>query len=84
MDKEETLRILRNFIDCTTKAYRQRTCNWCVVRDLLMNRTSTAGMTSCIAKCRELSIDPHGYNLPKEIERHKRKSTLTDQEEFDG
>jgi hypothetical protein len=63
MDKDESLRILKNFLNCMTKTYRTRTCNWCVVRDLIMQGTSTAGMTSCIEKCRELCIDPHGYKI---------------------
>lgn len=55
--------ILKNFIDIMPKAYRKRTQNWVVVRDILLNRTSTAGQTSCIKKCRELVIDPYGYEL---------------------
>lgn len=66
MTKEEELRILNNFLDCMTKAYRQRNQNWLVVRDILLNRTSTAGKTSCIAKCIELKIDPWRYELEDE------------------
>lgn len=61
--KQYELRIIENFLDCMSKAYRKRTNNWRVVRDILMYRTSTAGSTSCIAKCRELDIDPWGYDL---------------------
>lgn len=66
MDPKEELRIVMNFLDSMTKAYAKRTMNWCVIRDIIMRRTSTAGMTSCIAKCRELGIDPYGYNLQEE------------------
>lgn len=57
------LRILRNFINCMPNTYRKRNCNWVVVRDILMNGTSTAGRTSCIRKCVELDIDPYGYEV---------------------
>ena len=63
MTKTEELRILKNFINCMTKAYRNRTINWCVVRDILMVGTSTMGSTSCIEKCTILGIDPFGYKL---------------------
>jgi len=65
MDKETELRLLDNFIRCMTKAYRQRTLNWCVVRDILMQGTSTAGSTSCIRKCNKLGIEPYGYELTR-------------------
>jgi hypothetical protein len=63
MTKNEELRILKNFLSCMTKAYRQRTQNWEVVKDILLNRTSTAGQTSCISKCINLGIDPYTYDL---------------------
>jgi hypothetical protein len=65
LSREDEMRIVMNFIGCMTKAYRLRTPNWVVVRDILMNRTYTAGRTSCIAKSRELDIDPWGYDLNK-------------------
>lgn len=60
--------ILKNFINCMTKAYRLRTPNQAVVRDILLNGTSTAGQTSCIRRCIELNIDPDGYELESEDE----------------
>lgn len=65
--KSNELRILRNFLDHMTKVYRQRHSNWVVVRDILMNGTSTAGRTSCITKCIELGIDPYGHTLDSEV-----------------
>jgi len=62
---EYQLRILKNFISNMPKTYRQRNVNSVVVRDILMNGTSTAGQSSCIAKCRELGIDPDGHTLDK-------------------
>ncbi len=61
--KSAELNILRNFTWKMPKTYRNRNQNWVVVRDILMSGTSTAGMTSCIAKCRDLGIDPYGYKL---------------------
>jgi len=55
--------IIKNFVGCMAKSYRGTTQNWKVVKDILMNGTSTAGQTSCIAKCRELRIDPYGYDF---------------------
>lgn len=66
MNKNNELRILKNFLYCMPKIYARRNANYCIVRDILMQGTSTAGMTSCIAKCRELGIDPYGYNLEPE------------------
>jgi len=66
MNKDDELRIVKNFLHCMKKAYRQRSQNWMVVRDILMNGTSTSGMTSCITKCRELGIDPYEYSLISE------------------
>lgn len=60
---EYELRILKNFIDMMPKIYRKRNQNYVVVRDILMNRSSTAGKTSCIYKCVELGIDPYGKDL---------------------
>lgn len=62
-DSEYELRLLNNYLYNRSKAYRQRTQNYTVVRDLLMRGTSTAGMTSCIMKCHELGIDPYGYDM---------------------
>ena len=62
MTELDELRIIRNFLSNMTKTYRRLTMNWVVVRDILMTGTSTAGSTSCIAKCRDLNIDPYGYN----------------------
>lgn len=61
--QQTELRILKNFIDCMSKSYRNVTQNWEVVQDILMRGTSTAGQTSCIAKCREMGIDPYGYEI---------------------
>lgn len=63
MDIETELRLIKNFLDCMTKAYRNRTVNWVVVRDLIMSGTSTAGKTSCIVECQRIGIDPWGYRL---------------------
>lgn len=59
----DEIRLLKNYLSNMPKVYSARNQNWVVVRDLLMQGTSTAGMTSCIAKCRELGIDPYGHNL---------------------
>lgn len=56
-------KILENFIYMMPKTYRQRNANHVVARDILLRNTSTAGMTSCCIKCRELGIDPYGYDL---------------------
>jgi coenzyme F420-reducing hydrogenase gamma subunit len=72
--KDYEIRILKNFISMMPKAYRKRNVNWLVVRDILMRGTSTEGMTSCIAKCKELGIDHSGYEIngeQLEIERWK-------------
>ena len=66
MPVEYELRIVKNFLDSMAKAYGARTMNCTVVHDILMRGTSTAGMTSCCEKCRELGIDPYGYNLKPE------------------
>lgn len=68
MSKSDELRILNNFIKNMPKVYRKRNVNWIVVQDILLNGTYTAGSTSCIAKCRELGIDPWGYELIEEGE----------------
>jgi hypothetical protein len=62
------LNIIKNFIDCMTKRYREKTMNCRVVHDILLKRTSTAGMTSCCRKCVELGIDPYGYTLEQDSE----------------
>lgn len=63
MNNTESLRVLQNFLHCMPKLYRKRHDNAAVVRDILLAGTSTAGRTSCIALCRELEIDPYGYEL---------------------
>ena len=63
MDKEAELRILENFIYNMPKVYRARNANWCIVRDILLNGTSTAGSTSCRQKCIDLGIDPYARSL---------------------
>lgn len=60
------LRILRNYERLISKAYRQRTDNATLVHNILMAGTSTAGRTSCCEKCRELGIDPYGYEIKEE------------------
>lgn len=55
--------IIKNFLYRMPKTYRTRTANHKVIHDILLARTSTAGMTSCIKKCYELEIDPYGYTL---------------------
>jgi hypothetical protein len=60
------MNIIKNFLRMMPKVYRERSDNWVVVRDILLSGTITAGMTSCIAKCRELGIDPYGYTLELE------------------
>lgn len=62
-DVELEIRLLKNYLSNMPKVYRFRNQNWVVVRDLLMTGTSHAGQTSCIMKCRELGIDPYGYDL---------------------
>ena len=66
MEKAEALRILRNFISCMPKVYRQRYDNAVVVRDIILSGTRTAGRTSCNDYCRELGIDPYGHTLKQE------------------
>ncbi len=61
----DELKIVENFINMMPKVYRQRNANHVVVRNILMNGTSTAGMTSCCVKCMELGIDPYGYDLER-------------------
>jgi GH35 family endo-1,4-beta-xylanase len=61
--QQTELRIVKNFIKNMSKSYRNVTQNWEVVQDILMARSSTAGQASCIAKCRELGIDPYGYEI---------------------
>ena len=58
--KEYELRLLKNYISMMPKVYSKRNINWCIVRDLLMQGTSTEGRTSCITKCYELGINPWG------------------------
>ena len=66
MDKETELRILKNFINCMPNVYRKRNSNWCVVQDILMQGTYTAGSTSCRRKCVELGISTDGYSLTED------------------
>lgn len=63
MDKEYELRILNNFINNMPKVYRKRKQNWEIVRSILLMGTSKSGMTSSIEKCRELGVDPYGYEF---------------------
>lgn len=63
MTKDDEIRILRNYISNMTKVYRQRNRNWVVVKDILMQGTSTAGRTSSIAKCIELGINPDAHEI---------------------
>ena len=65
MDKNDELRIVKNFLANMPKTYRRRNANWSVVRDILMQGTHTAGMTSSMHKCWALGIDPDGYTLDK-------------------
>jgi hypothetical protein len=60
---EELIRFIKNYLRKMPRTYRERNQNWCVVRDLIMSGTSTAGMTSCIAKCNDLGIDPYGHEI---------------------
>lgn len=62
----DELRIVKNFISHMSKAYRQRYTNWVVIQHILMAGTSTEGATSCVAKCRELGIDPYSHSLVEE------------------
>lgn len=57
--------IIKNFVNCMAKTYREITQNWRVVQDILLNGTSKAAETSCIEKCRELNIDPYGYDFTR-------------------
>lgn len=57
------VRFIKNYLKMMPKVYRKRNMNLVVVRDLLMNGTSTAGMTSCIEMCREIGVDPYVYEL---------------------
>jgi len=66
MNIEDELRIVKNFLNSMTKSYASRTLNLRVVGDILLIGTRTSGMTSCVAKCRELGIDPYGHNLEVE------------------
>lgn len=70
MTKQETLRILNNFIDMMPKIYRKRNDNINVVRDIILRRTFTAGQTSCIELCRALGIDPFGHDF-RQMEKEK-------------
>ena len=71
MSEKDELRIVKNFLSSMPKVYRARNVNWCVVRDILMLSTPTAGMTSCIEKCRELGVDPWGHKLESEGAEHE-------------
>ena len=63
MTHRETMRILQNFIDCMPKAYRKRHDNAAVVRDIILAGTNAAGRSSCVRLCRDLGIDPYGYDF---------------------
>ena len=62
-NKEMELRTLDNFIWHMPKVYRLRHMNYSVVHDILMQGTSTSGMTSCINKCVDLGIKPYDYKF---------------------
>lgn len=62
-DVEYEIRLLKNYINKMPKVYRKRNVNWVIVRDLIMQGTSTAGRTSCITRCHDLGIDPWGYEV---------------------
>lgn len=66
MDKAESLRIIRNFLNCMSKTYRARTDNATVVRDIILCGTSAAGRTSSVAYCRKIGLDPYGHTLELE------------------
>lgn len=57
------LQIVKNFLNNMPKAYRKRNPNWVVVRDILLQHTSTAGSMSCRDKCFELGIKPDAYSI---------------------
>lgn len=63
MSIDDEIRVLENFISMMPKSYRKRNHNWVVVQDIIMDRTRTAGCTSCMDECRRLGIDPYGYAL---------------------
>lgn len=63
MPVERELIILKNYISNMPKTYRKLNHNWVIVQDLIMNRTSKAGMTSSIEECYRLGIDPYGHEL---------------------
>lgn len=56
-------RMIRNAMNYMSKAHIKRTQNWVIVQRILMQGTSTAGMTSSVTKCRELGFDPYGYGM---------------------
>ena len=61
----DTLRVLQNHLDMSTRVYRKTTPNWVVVGDLILQGTSTAGCASCYEECRRIGIDPDGYELKR-------------------
>ena len=63
MNKNDELRILKNFIGNMTKVYRARNMNWVIVQDILLSGTSKSGRTSCCDKCIELGIVPYEYKI---------------------
>lgn len=63
MPVEVELRILRSYIRHMPKVYRKSNDNWVIVRDLIMNGTGRAGMTSCLIECTRLGINPYGRVL---------------------
>ena len=65
MSVDDELRVLANYIGAMPKTYRMRNSNWVIVRDIIMNRTRTAGCTSCMRECRRLGLDPDGYTLDR-------------------
>ena len=61
--RDDELRIVKNFLGMMPKTYRKRSMNFVVVRDILMTGTSKMGRTSCCEKCTELGINPYGYEI---------------------
>lgn len=63
MTNQDEIRVVNNFLNHMSNAYRKRTKNFTVVGDILLSGTRTSGMTSCVGKCIELNIDPYSYDI---------------------
>jgi hypothetical protein len=61
--QQTELRIVNNFIHCMSKSYREINQNCTIVNDILIKGSESASAESCIVKCRELGIDPYGYEI---------------------